>query len=67
MLDPKNCQPGHEQHETFYAKIIRDTRVQYDYRTPDGTLYSCIAKTLEQARYCRDLWLAKLAQAAAEG
>jgi hypothetical protein len=45
---------GQEQ----YEYIQNFDRVQYDYRTPDGRLFSCIALTLEKARAKRDKWLA---------
>lgn len=34
-------------------------RVQYDYRAPDGELFSCVAASLEAARTQRDEWLAQ--------
>jgi hypothetical protein len=50
---------GQEQHERYYSAIFRDYRVQYDYRTPEGKLFSCVARSLEEARIRRDKWLAK--------
>lgn len=50
---------GVEQSETFYSAIANGYRVQYDYRTPGGKLFSCVAKTLEDARRRRDNWLKK--------
>ena len=50
------CPPGGEQWEEYADRV---TRVQYDYRTPEGKLFSCIAKSLEEARAKRDAWLAK--------
>lgn len=58
--DQQGCstvQPGQEQHEEFYSPIIRGWRVQYDYRSHDGKLFSTVAKSLEQARERRDKWL----------
>lgn len=52
------CPAGQEWHETFYSDILKGQRVQYDYRTPDGKLFSCIARSLEQAREKRNAWLA---------
>jgi hypothetical protein len=57
------CSNGTEQYEEFYSSISRGTRIQYDYRTPDGKLFSCVAKTLELARSRRDTWLAAQAEA----
>lgn len=42
------CPPGEERCKNL---------IQYDYRTPDGKLFSTIAKTLKQARLNRDRWL----------
>ena len=53
------CPRGGEQFEEFYSSIARATRVQYDYRTPAGQLFSTIAPTLEIARARRDAWLAE--------
>lgn len=53
--------PGHEQWEEFDSSITYGTRVQYDYRTLDGKLFSCIAQDLEHARRKRDKWLKKIA------
>jgi hypothetical protein len=46
---------GKEQWEEFYSP--RGKRVQYDYRTQDGKLFSCVAKSLAEARQRRDKWL----------
>ena len=50
------CQVGRESYETF--RTTKGERIQYDYRTQDGDLFSCIAKSLEEARKRRDDWLA---------
>ncbi len=50
---------GHEQWEEFYSSIAGGMRVQYDYRTSQGKLFSCVAKSLEAARTRRDAWLIK--------
>lgn len=47
---------GQEKYETFNVARI-GTRVQYDYRAVDGALFSCCAKTLEEAHAFRDQWL----------
>lgn len=61
MLDPKNLKPGSEQFEEFYPvgkkRIPANKRVQYDFRRADGKLFSCVAKTLTEARKRRDGWL----------
>ena len=48
---------GQEKYEFF--KTRRGNKVQYDYRTIDGVLFSVVAGTLEQARNRRDVWLEK--------
>ena len=48
---------GQEQYEKFNSP--RGERVQYDYRTPQGKLFSCVAKSLAEARKRRDAWLAE--------
>jgi hypothetical protein len=53
------CKPGEERYEEYYSAILRGWRVQYDYRTPDGVLFSRITHTLEEARARRDAWLAQ--------
>ena len=59
------CQTGREQYEWFSSGLHlkgswgdRRQRVQYDYRTPSGDLFSTLADTLEDARAQRDAWLA---------
>lgn len=48
---------GQEQWEEYYSNTSRGWRVQYDYRTPNGKLFSCVAINLEAARQKRDKWL----------
>jgi len=49
------CPPGTERHEQF--NVGGKVRYQYDYRTPEGKLFSCVANSLEAAREKRDAWL----------
>ena len=51
--------PGQEQWETFTSHLHRrpEKRIQYDYRTRNGILFSCVGKTLEACRNARDAWL----------
>lgn len=56
-------QKGQEQWEEYYSIHARDYRIQYDYRTPNGELFSCIAIDLESARAKRDEWLKKAVKA----
>lgn len=56
------CGTGEERYEEFEVRIgrvERRKRVQYDYRAPDGELFSCVAASLEAARTQRDEWLAQ--------
>lgn len=60
-LDPKAPAPGQEQYERYYAHVLGGWRWQYNYRSPDGRLFSCVARTISDARNKRDTWLAKAA------
>lgn len=51
------CEDVEERYERFYSKVARGYRVQYDYRTRDGRLFSCVARNLKEARARRDAWL----------
>lgn len=53
------CPKGGEQWEEYYSTASRRKMIEYDYRAPDGRLFSCVAKTLEAARAKRDAWLAR--------
>jgi len=55
------CKPGEEGYEFFEIQLGHQSasRIQYDYCTPDGMLFSCIAKSLNEARAKRDTWLAE--------
>lgn len=63
-LNPKAICNSQEQYEFFEVEHLarrgKDaTRIQYDYRHTDGKLFSCFAKTLDDARSRRDQWIAK--------
>lgn len=49
------CPPGGEQYEQYHTP--RGKRVQYDYRTPEGVLFTCVVRSVEEAREKRDKWL----------
>lgn len=54
------CPTEEERHEYFTLSLSlrRKKRLcQYDYRTADGELFSCVAPTLEECRRRRDEWL----------
>ena len=50
--------PGQEQYEYFPHLTKRGKMLcQYDYRHPNGELFSCVAPSLDAARAKRDEWL----------
>jgi len=57
------CPAGQEQYEFITLgvevspKFRGQKRVQYDYRTPEGVLFSTVSTSLEVARLKRDNWL----------
>jgi hypothetical protein len=55
------CPVGQERHEYCWFRSGRYSysRVQYEYRARNGKLFSCVAKTLAEARERRDRWIAK--------
>lgn len=59
--DWSTCRPGEEQWEESVSSLTGQSRVQYDYCSPDGVHFSCVAPTLEEARQHRDRWLASIA------
>ena len=52
---------GTEKYESFQSGFGRRKRtlVQYDYRSEDGELFSCVKPTLDECRTARDKWLNK--------
>jgi len=52
------CPPGAERYEWYWAWPGK-LRLQYDYRTENGDLFSCVSTTLQNARDRRDKWLEK--------
>ena len=54
------CLRGEERYEYFTPAFARRTGkryCQYDYRTDDGELFSCVAPTLDKCRVKRNEWL----------
>jgi hypothetical protein len=53
--------PGQEQYEKFTTRIGRKqvTRIQYDYRSYYGQLFSCVGKSLAECRKKRNAWIAE--------
>lgn len=58
------CPPGQERSRCYWSPTLHDYRVQFDYRHPDGTLFSCIAATLADCQARRNAWLVERAEAA---
>lgn len=54
------CKPGQEQWEGYYTPVLGKYRVQYDYRSLTGALFSCTARNIQEARAKRDAWLQKI-------
>ena len=50
---------GTEKYENFQMGIgrLKRTLVQYDYRSENGELFSCVKPTLDECRAARDKWL----------
>jgi hypothetical protein len=57
--------PGQEQSQIFRGH--GQTVIQYEFGMPDGTLFTCQAKTLAQARARRDVLLALTPEPSAAG
>ena len=57
------CPAGQERFNIYWSPLAQDMRTQYDYRTPEGKLFSCIANSLEDAHAKRDAWLQEEEQA----
>lgn len=62
---------GEEQYEIFdtsnsFGLRSKGSMVQYDYRTPDGKLFTTVASTLELCRKKRDTWLDEMKPVIAE-
>lgn len=62
MNDNRGCSvfpAGSENYEIFTLRLRgkRTKRVQYDYRHPDGELFSTVAASLKECRHRRDEWL----------
>lgn len=52
------CPKGQEKYEMYTDSRGKEC-VQYDYRTEDGELFSCVSPDLETCRQRRDTWLEK--------
>ena len=56
------CPAGEENYEEFRLRGM--VRIQYDYRTPDGKLFSCVTANLKAARRQRNAWLKEASKGA---
>lgn len=60
---PGGCPPGEEVWQRYnvarYPSVsaARRRAIEYNYRAPDGRLFTCTASSLKQARRRRDAWL----------
>lgn len=59
MNQSTRLQKNEERYHEYYSATLKRMMVQYDYRSTDGELFSCIASSLEEARKRRDDWMAK--------
>ena len=60
-LNSQSLGNGEEQYEIYNHPVRRGKKLcQYDYRSEDGKLFSCVAANLEVARTKRDAWLSSL-------
>ena len=57
VMGCSTCEAGDESYETYYSRASMRNLVQYDYRTPEGRLFSTVAPSIEKCRERRDLWL----------
>jgi hypothetical protein len=53
--DRIDLRPGEEHYDSFVT--CGSEWLHYDYRHHSGELFSCVAKSLTQAREKRDAWL----------
>lgn len=56
------CAAGEEKHEPFVTRLggKKVKMIQYDYRTKEGALFSCVGATYEKCVEKRNLWLKNL-------
>lgn len=55
MITSAECAKGKESYETF--NMSGKSYVQYDYRAPDGELFSCVKRNVRFCREARNRWL----------
>jgi len=48
---------GQESYQYFSSRTGKKTFVQYDYRTPEGKLFTCVSENLSLARQQKNIWL----------
>lgn len=57
MLNPTNLEKGKEQNEEYMDSVSKRTMVQYDYRSENNELFSCVKETLEECQKAMNEWL----------
>lgn len=54
------CLPGKEQYEGYISPITGEWKIQYEYRTEAGILFSCVTDSVAKAREKKDKWVKEL-------
>ena len=57
MTSVSTCKPGEEKYEEFWSDILKKYMVQYEYRSFEGKLFTCVAPNLDIARHRCYKWL----------
>lgn len=60
-MKANTCPRGKEQWSVYYSSVLKKELVEYDYRTENGVLFSCVATCITIARMRRDKWLRDIA------
>lgn len=53
------CKKGEEHFEFFKSIINKKRLIQYEYRSNEGELFTCVAPTLEECRRKMHSWALK--------
>ncbi len=59
-----DCPPGQSKHQMVYSRQTGTDVCHFNYRHPDGGLFSCIRPTLADCQAARNAWLVERAEAA---
>ena len=60
MTSVSTCKPGEEKYEEFWSDVLKKYMVQYEYRSFEGKLFTCVAPNLDIARHRCYKWLQEL-------